>query len=345
MQQPHTQYSTPYQQQHYPPPVNTAAPQQYAGHSPHQLRTPSHLTTSTSTPAMAVVSHSVDTSSPSPSQHSYQHSQQQQLQRMRDSQQQQRARSYSSTQPPAAALTHSTPSPLSSSALSSASSSTERWVRECLLKCCQLVLHNRLLLAESEHQLAVNKSFNLHTPEAGVTHSDWVYLMRGREGDVIVLDIVLKGGGRGGGPALLERWSLHHDMDELTFHTSPLSSSASSAAATASRRVDPTLMFKRMLLLCRSLYSYVRLLPAASVGQAGAHVCGVWQVAAVHARLLTSHRRFLVSRLVHRLANHIQLHARSHTSWHVQCVSVVCRRPQRSVRWCIAAGTASHRAR
>ena len=186
---------------------------------------------------------------------------------MRDSrqQQQQRARSYSSTQP-AASLTHSTPSPLSASSSSSTSSSTERWVRECLLKCCQLVLHNRLLLAESEQHLPVNKSFNLHTPEAGVTHADWLSSMRGREGDVIVLDILLKTGGRGGGPVLLERWSLHHDMDELAFHTSPLHTSASSPSA-STRRVDPTLMFKRMLLLCRSLYSYVRLLPAATLAK------------------------------------------------------------------------------
>ena len=270
MQHPQTQHQ---QQQHYPPPLNTTSPQQYVAHSPHhQLRTPSHLTTSTSTPAMAVVSHSVDTSSPSP--HSQPHSQQ----RVRDSQQQQqqhqqqqRARSYSSTQPPAA-LTHSTPSPLSNSSSSfssssSSSSSTERWVRECLLKCCQLVLHNRLLLAESDSQLPVNKSFNLHTPEAGITHADWDERMRGREGDVIVLDIVLKGGGRG--PVLLERWSLHHDMDEMMFNASPLSSSSASTAtaASSSRRVDPTIMFKRMLLLCRSLYSYVRLLPAAALAK------------------------------------------------------------------------------
>ena len=220
---------------------------------------------------MAVVSHSVDTSSPSYSPHA--HSQQPTQYRGRDTQQQhqQRARSYSSTQPPAG-LTHSTPSPLSSSnsssfSSSSSSSSTEKWVRECLLKCCQLILHNRLLLAESDSQLPVNKSFNLHTPEAGVTHGDWDERMRGREGDVIVLDIVLKGGstGRGGGPVLLERWSLHHDMDEVMFG-SPLSSSAANASS-SSRRVDPTIMFKRMLLLCRSLYSYVRLLPAAGLAK------------------------------------------------------------------------------
>ena len=217
---------------------------------------------------MAVVSHSVDTSSPSPHSHSHSHPHSQQ--RVRDEQQQQqRARSYSSTQPPPA-LTHSTPSPLSSSSSSfsssSSSSSTERWVRECLLKCCQLVLHNRLLLAESDHQLAVNKSFNLHTPEAGITHADWDERMRGREGDVIVLDIVLKGGGGRTGPVLLERWSLHHDMDDMLFHASPLSSSSSTATASA-RRVDPTIMFKRMLLLCRSMYTYVRLLPAAALAK------------------------------------------------------------------------------
>ena len=270
MQQPHTSHTQLHQQQqhhhHHPPPLNTITPQQYAAYSSHTLRTPSHLTTSTSTPAMAVVSHSVDTSSPSP----HSHSQQQVQQRMRDSQQQ-RARSYSSTQP-TPALTHSTPSPLSSSnssftssSSSSSSSSTERWVRECLLKCCQLVLHNRLLLAESDYALPVNKSFNLHTPEAGVTHADWDERMRGREGDVIVLDIVLKGGGRAG-PVLLERWSLHHDMDDMMFNASSLSSSSSTGPA-SSRRVDPTIMFKRMLLLCRSLYSYVRLLPAAALAK------------------------------------------------------------------------------
>ena len=147
-------------------------------------------------------------------------------------------------------------------------------MRECLLKCCQLVLHNRLLLAESEQQLGVNKSFNLHTPEAGITHADWDERMRGREGDVIVLDITLKtstnsSSSSSRGPLLLERWSLHHDMDELMFAASPLSlSSSSSAGAAGSRRgVDPTIMFKRMLLLCRSLYSYVRLLPAAALAK------------------------------------------------------------------------------
>ena len=198
-------------------------------------------------------------------------------------QQQQRSRSYSSSQQSPPPLTHSTPSPLGSSSSSSSSassfsssssSSTERWVRECLLKCCQLVLHNRLLLPETDNQLPVNKSFNLHTPEAAITHQDWDERMRGREGDVIVLDILLKAGSSissSRGPVLLERWSLHHDMDELMFGASPLSSSSSSAsssaAAAAARRVDPTIMFKRMLLLCRSLYSYVRLLPAAALAK------------------------------------------------------------------------------
>jgi hypothetical protein len=133
-------------------------------------------------------------------------------------------------------------------------------VRECLIKCLQIVLHSRLLSPASDAHLPVNKTFNLHTPEAGITHAEWDERMRGKEGQVIVLDVLLSSSSSSASPVLLERWSLHHDVDDL-FASAPLSASSSS------RRVDPSLMFKRMLLLCRSLYSYVRLLPAASLAK------------------------------------------------------------------------------
>ena len=179
--------------------------------------------------------------------------------------------------PPPSSLTSSTPSPLSSSLPSpspSASSSPERWVRECLIKCTQLILHARLLSPVADADLPISKTFNLHTPEAGVTHAEWEDRMRGRGeggggggggggvGEVLSLDILLSSPSSSASPLLLERWRLHHDLDDPFAPTPPSST----------RRTDPTIMFKRMLLLCRSLYSYVRLLPAESL----AKQAGVW---------------------------------------------------------------------
>ena len=218
---------------------------------PPHLRTPSSLTSSSSTPAMSGLSRAAEaSSSPSPSGQPPAH----------------RRPSASSPSPPHP-LTSSTPSPLSSSQTSSSSFtssstsstlSTDRYVREFLLKCLQIVLHARLLSPTSEDQLPVSKTFNLHTPEAGLTHGEWDERMRGREGEVISLDVWLSTAASSASPVLLERWRLHHDLAEL-FAASPLSSSGSA------RRVDPTIMFKRMLLQCRALYSYVRLLPAAQL--------------------------------------------------------------------------------
>ena len=238
------------QYQHHTPPALTSGGSSSGGwsqsqsqsQSQHELGSAPALASSASSPAMPALSHSGSAEPQRPSQRT-----------------QSSSPSSSAAAPPASLLTTSSSSPLSSSS-SSSSSSTERWVRECLIKCLQIVLHSRLLSPASDSHLPVNKTFNLHTPEAGITHAEWDERMRGKEGQVIVLDVLLSSSSSSASPVLLERWSLHHDVDDL-FASAPLSASSSS------RRVDPSLMFKRMLLLCRSLYSYVRLLPAASLAK------------------------------------------------------------------------------
>ncbi len=54
-------------------------------------------------------------------------------------------------------------------------------------------------------------------------------------------------------PILLERWNLHYEPNEM---------SGLPPGAAAGKKADPSNMYKRMIIFIRSLFSYVRLLPA-----------------------------------------------------------------------------------
>jgi hypothetical protein len=75
---------------------------------------------------------------------------------------------------------------------------------------------------------------------------------------IIHVDISIHSASLSVSPILLERWSLYFDQDAK----SSSSSSSSSSSGKQQQRIDPVNMYKRMIVLIRSIYTYVRMLPA-----------------------------------------------------------------------------------
>lgn len=132
----------------------------------------------------------------------------------------------------------------------SATDNEARMVSECVQKLHQIVVQSRVKLSARESLTrAPNHWFNLDLPDLpslrGTVEAE---MKRGGGGlnTELNIDILLRAAALPSN-VLLERWSVHYERDTMGLRT---------------RRADPRGVYKRMIVLARTVLAYTRLMPA-----------------------------------------------------------------------------------
>ena len=122
-----------------------------------------------------------------------------------------------------------------------------RIIKECIHKVAQVIVQSRLKLKGAQTN-PVNKWFNLNLPEIQDIRETVEGQMKKNDGltTVLQIDVLLRSAVHATN-ILIERWHIQYEMDDV---------------ASVSTTVDPSIMYKNMIIMIRSLVSTTRFLPA-----------------------------------------------------------------------------------